>query len=676
MKKNKIIVPKGIRYLGNWEDFSIPDEVCIIDKQITGCGFTEYCLTNQEDIILLSPRKILLENKEEQHKGELYYAKSDIDKIIDFERDLTGKTYTKIAKEVFKEDEVNPERIKHIIESFKLGIRGYSDSCYADHRPSKIIVTYDSFRYVKEALGATISDYRIVVDEFQSIFVDSKFKSSTEIELLGHLQGLDRICFVSATPMIDKYLDMLDEFKDLPFYELDWETEEPSRVYIPKLSVHSCSKSLLPAAHEVIEEYLNGNFKSTVIEIGGELKEVVSKEAVLYVNSVKNICEIISRNGLTLENTNVLCSKTSTNEDKVRTAFKLKKSELKAKGIDTVLGSVPTKGEKHKMFTLCTRTVYLGADFYSTNARTFIFSDANIDSLSVDITLDLPQILGRQRLDENPWKNRADLYYKTLSKNKTLSEGDFNEILERKKKKTKNLLGAFDTCADSGKHDLAETYQGMAKTFNYKDNYVAVNKHLGKDLVPVFNNLVLVSEMRSYEIQQIDYANRFRVFNALGDKISDFSIIAETIKEIENIKWFEDKMKYVYNLNLSSDQMKTILDNVSNTDLSKYYYSISPSRAGTLKYQKGYLEKEYIALKNSIDTTPEIEKAIISRFSVGGRYSNALIKDELKKIYQKYNYTIKSPKASNLKEVFNVKPCKIQKPDATWEHGLEILSVK
>lgn len=152
--------------------------------------------------------------------------------------------------------------------------------------------------------------------------------------------------------------------------------------------------------------------------------------------------------------------------------------------------------------------------------------------------------------------------------------------------------------------------------------------------------------------------------------------IAETIKEIENIKWFEDKMKYVYNLNLSPDQMKTVLDNVSNTDLSKYYYSIPASRAGTLKYKKFGLEKEYIALKSSIDTTPEIEKAIISRFSVGGRYSNALIKEELKRIYQEHDYTIKTPKASNLKEIFNVKPCKVQNFDATWENGLEILSVK
>lgn len=59
------------------------------------------------------------------------------------------------------------------------------------------------------------------------------------------------------------------------------------------------------------------------------------------------------------------------------------------------------------MFTFCTRTVYLGADFYSLCARSFIFSDSNIDSLAVDISEDLPQILGRQRLFDNPWKNSA-----------------------------------------------------------------------------------------------------------------------------------------------------------------------------------------------------------------------------------------------------------------------------
>ncbi len=74
------------------------------------------------------------------------------------------------------------------------------------------------------------------------------------------------------------------------------------------------------------------------------------------------------------------------------------------------------------MFTFCTRTVYLGADFYSECARSFIFSDSNIDTLAVDISDDLPQILGRQRLFENPWKNDAVFYYRSICDYRKISQ--------------------------------------------------------------------------------------------------------------------------------------------------------------------------------------------------------------------------------------------------------------
>ena len=88
MEKHKIIVPKGVRYLSEWNDFNLPDHPSIIDKQITGCGFTEFCLCNSSNVILVSPRKILLENKEEQHQGEVFYATTGLEKNVDFEKDL------------------------------------------------------------------------------------------------------------------------------------------------------------------------------------------------------------------------------------------------------------------------------------------------------------------------------------------------------------------------------------------------------------------------------------------------------------------------------------------------------------------------------------------------------------------------------------------------------------
>ena len=686
MIKSTITVPSGIRYINQWDSFSLPTHPCIINKTITGCGFTEYCLTNSDNVILCSPRKILLENKAEQHKDTVLYAKSGLDTFVNFEKDLSTS-----SKKPEKEEKqpVSEEEIKDIITAFKESIKKYYQECTIKQKPCKILVTYDSFRHVRSALENSMSNFYVVVDEFQSVFTDAKFKSTTEIEFLTQLQGISNLSFVSATPMLDKYLEMLDEFKDLPYYELDWETEDPSRVSIPKLNTHSCYKSVLPAACEIIQKYLNSDFETTAVMKENEVTNVESREAVLYVNSVKNICDIISRCGLKPENTNVLCSNTDDNEVKIRKAFGFTKKSFEdkyGKGV-TCIGKVPTREEKNKMFTLCTRTVYLGADFYSDNARTFIFSDANIDSLTVDITIDLPQILGRQRLEENPWKNRAELYYKTLDSKKALTQEDFDAIREQKIKKTENLLLSYKLTTAEAKHDLAETYQFVAKTANYKDNYVAVNTHGGGDLIPVFNNLVMINDMRSYEIQQVDYKDRFRVFNALGEQVKQSDLVQKILQEFENQQFFTGKMKYLYSLHMDEDVAKQVLNNIYDTHYAKYYWTISASRAGSLKYQKGELEKEYqarlhpeiVSSKYTVEDLENKEKAkdiILTTFLPDNKYLKSDIKETLRKIYEDCGYN-KTPKASDLDEYFELRSCQIKNRETgKKDHGFEILKLK
>ena len=61
-----------------------------------------------------------------------------------------------------------------------------------------------------------------MIDEFQSIFLDSFFKSDVELDFVECLQNCPNVIYLSATPMLDKYLDRIDQFKDLLFYKLDW----------------------------------------------------------------------------------------------------------------------------------------------------------------------------------------------------------------------------------------------------------------------------------------------------------------------------------------------------------------------------------------------------------------------------------------------------------------------
>jgi hypothetical protein len=109
MERKEIIVPKGIRYIGEWKEFNldIDDKPYILNKVLTGCGFTEYCLTNPEDIILVSPRRFLLENKEEQHSKEVYYFRNDNETSTDFELDVSKDDIKAIHE---KAEDISEER--------------------------------------------------------------------------------------------------------------------------------------------------------------------------------------------------------------------------------------------------------------------------------------------------------------------------------------------------------------------------------------------------------------------------------------------------------------------------------------------------------------------------------------------------------------------------------------
>ena len=672
IEKNKysIIVPEGVRYITNWSNYSLNlfQFPHILDKKIPGCGYTEYCLTCDIPVILCSPRLMLLQNKYDQHKGELFYYRNEYIRELFVDKDLTKITRGSIPRELTKEekDELD-KKIKESIAKLNMDLDNYLHDCQFNYKVPKIIVTYDSFRILKEYLSyrEIIQEFHIVIDEFQSIFTDSRFKSDTELTFVNQLQDLSKVCFVSATPMIDKYLKELDEFKNLPYYELDWETEQPGRVIKPDLKVRFTG-SIVSKAKEIIQTYKDKNFeKFTYKDENGNINIVESKEAVFYVNSVKNICDIIKGCKLSPEECNILCSQSDLNNN-----TKIKKKL--GKGFD--IGKIPVKDEPHKMFTFCTRTVYLGADFYSTNARTFILSDANMETLAVDISLDLPQILGRQRLVENPWKNRAEFYYKTNKDKK--SQEEFEEYIERKTKKTQNLLLSYTSTPEIAKHDLAETYQDVAKSFNYKNNYVAVDKHSDSDIYPVFNKLVMISEKRAFEIQQVDYKDRFTVFNSIesSNLIQDSSSdnIHNFLVDFIDRKLFTEKMGLLCTAKLTESELGVVLDQIPLT-YKNYYTTLGPIRLRALGYHITKVEREYQA---TLFNKEDLKDKIYSNYNEGDKYSKSLLKENLQKLYDSLNYT-KKAKANDIEEYFEIKECKVLNSETgKYDHGFELIKRK
>ena len=656
MIREKIIVPSGIRFISEWNEFNFnkfPSK-CIINKQLPGCGFTEYCIRSNENIILCSPRKMLLKNKKDQHEFDVYLVVNEMDKESNIDKDLS-----KIDKNILADLSIDSESLDNsdIYKRLYREIEEYCISRSINGLPCKILVTYDSYRIVKDILEKLDRFYTFytIVDEFQSILHDSRFKSDTELKFLEYLKQSPTAYFVSATPMMDEYLEMLDEFKDLPYYELDW-SEDLSRIIKPDLDVF-VMRSVGEKMSEIIQKYLSGDFEEIVVMRNGIPTKVISNEAVFYVNSVNHITSIIKKNNLTPEQCNILCSKTDDNLKKIQ----------KRLGKKFIIGEVPLERDPHKMFTFCTRTVYLGADFYSLCARSFIFSDSNIDSLAVDISEDLPQILGRQRLKENPWKNSATFYYRSTANYREMKAEDFQKIIDDKMSMTESLLRVYSTTfIENDKYSLAKTYQENTQSYNYKSNYVAVNKITTKDgniiLKPVYNNLVLVNEIRAFKIQQIDYKDRFTVFSTVHNTLTRDDIVNQEVSKFLKIYTFlttiYDKLKLLCEYGLSNDAIQIVLGQIADSDeIKSYYTTLGPQKLKSLSYNSTKI-KNYLGI---VTFSQELlESSIYSEFKVGDIWLLSDIKSRLECIYNNINYD-KIAKANDLLNYFEIQETMLRK---------------
>ena len=668
-----IIVPRGIRYISEMDSlfrfYKFPVK-CIINKQLPGCGFTEYCINGPENVILCSPRKMLLKNKKDQHEFEVYLVVNELEKEIEVDKDLSKLDKSRSFMEKLKE--CTGEDKNDIYNRLMREIKDYINFRKSYDKPYKILVTYDSYRIVKdilESLGIFQSFYT-VIDEFQTILHDARFKSDTELGFLYYLKQSHSALFVSATPMLEEYLNMLDEFNGLPYIDMNWGKEDPSRIIRPNLKVLSMM-SVGTKLPEIIQSYKDGNFERAIRMINGYPREIISDEAVFYVNSVNHIVSIIKKCDLQPEEVNILCSKTEGNLKRIQ----------KKLGKRFVIGEVPLKGVKPKMFTFCTRTVYLGADFYSTCARSFIFSDSNIDTLAVDISDDLPQILGRQRLFENPWKNDAVFYYRSICDYRKVSQEEFDKELERKKKATSDLLRSFESAPDDAKYNLAKTYQKNTKSYNYKDDYIAVNEHIGSNLVPVLNNLVLVNEIRAFRIQQIDYKDRFTVFSSVHSVLDTNDIINQEVSnflyQYEQLGTYFEKARLLCESDLSKEVIDLVLAQISEEDdVKSHYIAIGPQKFRALGYKATLVRRELGIVTFSKEL---LINTIFSNFSIGDRISSAEAKERLRFLYSSISYTA-TPKATDLDAYFITKEAKVNEisEDGTKKRvkGFDIIGVK
>ena len=624
MRKIEITIPKGIEYIGQWKEYNIPrGEHCIVDKGVTGCGYTEFALMNSDPIVLCSPRKLLLENKSEKHFKDKHFNILYLDGLV------LDKMYEVV------EDHLN--------------------YCKTSGLTPKFLVTYDSTKKIVSCLTRynVLNDFIFVVDEFQSIFLDSYFKVGVEFDFVDNLQNCSNVVYLSATPMLDKYLDKLDAFKDLLFYKLNWkesgftETIKIERKRTNSLTIE-CSK--------IVNSFLEGKFPMLM---NSDNKVVESREAVFYFNSVSEILRVIRRCGLTKENTLIVCSKSENNEKR------LKRAKFN-------FGKIPLKEEPNPMFTFCTSAVYMGVDFFSDCASSYVFADPNVECLALDISLDLPQIIGRQRNKKNPFKNNIVLFYKTKREGDLeLTEENFIKYQESKRKDTQNLLDLYDTASEEQRSVYVKKLEDSILVSNYSRDFVSISSSTG---APVYNTLIEIADQRAWDVTQKDYQDTLTVTKAITSLENLDTVVSEYRDENELIlKDFLDNYFYAtYNFSLKlkfycefrdkyKDNpviMEGLLHRVNNPKIPQFYNYFGTSGCKAHEYREGELDKIW----RDSTKSDKLAFEIYSTFKEGDRYSKADIKEILRGIYQKLSLS-RSPKASDLKDYFELSKTNITTPE-------------
>lgn len=600
----EIYVPENVEFLTNWNGFELPKG--ILNKGVTGCGATSVAIEDEHKTIICSPRINLIKNKVSQHKGLLgVYGDVKNDEIMAY----LEKTET-----------------------------------------PKIMVTYDSMPRLAKLIEDK-TDWRVVVDEYQYLLIDSGFRSDKAIALLDVVNEFDYVTYLSATPIADKYIQKMEQFEDVPYTELVW-GNRVEKIFVERV----VSAKPIDNAIKIVRNYQNGNFPSE--------GEAVSKECVIFLNSVTNIANIVRQTKLPPEDVNIIVADTEENRKLVRQIDE---------GFD--IGSIPLEGEPHKMFTFCTSTAFAGCDFYSTCASTFVISDNKKVHTSIDIATELAQIAGRQRLACNPFRKTIVFIY-----NVDIGESNadvYKEAIEQKLEKSIKMAEWKNGAPDYFKKDVIKETSEMQNIKKYSESYVRYDEKSDSFTV---NRWAYLNELFAYDVQHENYQDSIIVkkqleesgFGIKGEeKRSDYK---EQLKCILVKEGFADRIKRYYELRqLKETNPYYLADEIMERqyeDLKLYYDRLGHERIKAL----GFKEKD---LKNELERCyreNDIKRKFREVFAVGERMSTEDIKRTMTEIYASYGIK-KNGVATQLERDYGIrlKPIKVTMPDGNRKGGYEFI---
>ena len=410
---------------------------CIFNKVITGCGGTTVALSNNECYIIAVPTQELIKNK--------------------IKRDDAGVgTYTLQngeTREIFG-------LFGYSSYMMKKDLRDYIES----HEVKKIMCTYDKMEMLLHFINP--KDYRLLVDEYHTLLKAYSFREKAINRVFSTYRMYKSFCFMSATPIMPDFKpSLLDDVEEVM---AEWDNVEKITV-----NLQYSNKPFLTAAN-IINRYKTDGF----IEVNGNK----SYEAFFFINSVNEICKILKHCDLTNDNARIICADTEDNRKKLGDF------------------NISTSNSANKQFTFITCKSFEGVDYFSDSAISFVVSSASAEHTKLAIDTDIPQIVGRIRSKNNPFRNKIVHIYNRTNKDIDLitTFEEMTDITNRTEEAAKQQIE---------KYNKATT----------RAEKIAIKRLINNDLILetedgiYYNDAILKLDLYNFKVNQIIYKSGISV---------------------------------------------------------------------------------------------------------------------------------------------------------------------
>lgn len=550
-------MPKNVRYMTQ-ADQKLKNELpfngkYILDKSLTGCGGTEFFINSGHPLVLVSPRTGVLMNKFQQHPECHLF------------RDTSDAT----------------------LQQLKDGLRLYLDKCsgiFGINKVPIILVTLDSAKYVIEELKyrGIINKFLFLTDEFQCLISDAAFKGKVDLEFLTMLDAeAKNICYMSATPIDETYLSALPEFQNVGYYKIEWDPDVVVEPTVKEIMMRK-GETASDIISRIISDYRrNGYFKR--IYVNGTNYDAT--EAVFFINEVKTIFQIIKANNLQPKEVTVLISASNKYASKKENAKYL----IQQPSTDR-LNPINTP------FTFCSKASFEGRDFYSKSAFTYIFLDGKKDWEVHDTTIEIPQMLGRQRLDDNPFKYNAEIYYRT--KPTVQSEAEYMKSIGDKLHESQAIVDSFNNGDRYLKKSLVNMVKNRDPNNAYLTNYLDVIDDATGNYGLKTNLLVAAAEHNLATNKAHFYNNPLFLTTAIQNQMATYNTKPPELRDFE--KLFNDTESFQKRMELYSTFLSTfphyapcLLRNpFIELKYHEYYNHFGPNELLRLNYDETAIENE------------------------------------------------------------------------------------